>query len=185
VNVEAPVAGIADLVSAPGQRSHTRGFSLIELMVVLGVVAVILVIAAPGYSVLTFRTKIKSHANELVTGAYLARSEAIKRNVPMTMCISTDGTTCAGGGDWDAGWIIISPDNLVIKHRAAVDGNVKLFELSSIDTVTFGPSGVTSTAATFKICQQVPEQGIEERKVTIAATGRPRVETTLNGCPGS
>jgi type IV fimbrial biogenesis protein FimT len=179
------VADPVDMASAPWRRSHTHGFSLIELMVVVAVVAVLLVVAAPSYSVLTFRTKIKSHANELVTGAYLARSEAIKRNAQMTLCVSTNGTSCAGGGDWDAGWIVISPDNDVIKYRQVIDDRIKMFELSSIDTMTFGPSGVISTAATFKICQQIPEQGIEERRVTIAATGRPRVETTRNGCPGT
>ena len=173
------------LASVPAGRSGQPGFTLIETMVVLVIVAVLLVVAMPGYSVLTLRTKLKSYANELVASIYLSRSEAIKRNAPMTLCTSTDGATCAGGGDWDEGWIVMDPNDLVIRQRQPVVGDIKLFGLSSINSLTFEPSGAASTPATFKICQQASSPLIEERRVTVSATGRPQVETTKNGCPGS
>lgn len=178
-------SGASSLLGAAAGRSGKRGFSLIELMVVLIFVAVLLVVAMPSYNVLTLRTKLKSYTNELVASIYLARSEAIKRSAPMTLCISADGIACAGGGDWDAGWIVLDPNGVVIKHRQAFTGNIKLFELTSVERLNFQPSGVSTTPATFKICGQTPEPGIEERRVTVSGTGRPRVETTETGCPGT
>jgi type IV fimbrial biogenesis protein FimT len=158
-----------------------KGFTLIELMIVLVIVAVVLMIAAPSYSVLSLRTKLKSYANEVVASAYLARSEAIKRNAPMRFCISTDGSSCAGAGDWDQGWVVMDPNDTVIKYQQALSG-IKVFEVGGADTVTFQPSGITSTPVTLTICQQVPSEGIEEREVRITPTGRPTVKTTKAGC---
>lgn len=165
-------------------RVRSDGFTLIELMVVLVIIAVILVIAAPGYSVLTQRIKLKSYANEVVSSAYLARSEAIKRNAPMRLCTSTDGVSCTGGDDWERGWVVMDPNDTVIKRQQSLAGGIRLFDLSSvgIDTMTFQSSGVV-TPARFKLCQQTPSVGVEEKRITISATGRPRIETTTDGCP--
>lgn len=159
-----------------------RGFTLVELMIVLVIVAVILIIGVPSYNTLALRAKLKSYANEMVASAITARSEAIKRNAPVRLCISTNGADCAGGGDWDQGWVVIDPNDTVVKYQQALDG-IKVFELSSVHTVAFQPSGVSSTPVTLTVCQQEPEEGIEEREVRITSTGRPSVATTTDGCP--
>jgi type IV fimbrial biogenesis protein FimT len=149
------------------------GFTLIELMIVLVIVAALLVLALPSFSVVSLRTKLKSYANEVVASAYLARGEAIKRNAPMTLCVSSDGSTCAGSGDWDQGWVVMDPNSIVIKHYQAPSAGIKIF--ASEHTMTFQPSGITTTPTTMTICQQTPSEGIEERQVRIATTARPRV----------
>ena len=162
---------------------RARGFTLVELMIVLVIVAVILIIGVPSYNTLALRAKLKSYANEMVASAITARSEAIKRNAPVRLCIAnSDGDDCAGGGDWDQGWVVIDPNDTVVKYQQALDG-IKVFELSSVHTVAFQPSGVSSTPVTMTVCQQEPEEGIEEREVRITSTGRPSVATTTDGCP--
>jgi len=156
---------------------------LIELMTVLVIVAVLLIIAVPSYSVLSLRTKLKSYANELVASVYLARGEAIKRNAPMRMCISADGSTCVGGGDWEQGWIVMDQDDVVIRHQQALSSGIKIFELSSVDTMTFQPSGILNTPAIMTVCQDSPSEGIEEREVSFSTTGRHTMKTTQAGCP--
>ena len=164
---------------------RARGFTLVELMVVLVIVGVILVIAAPGFSTLTQRTRLKSYANEVVASIYLARSEAIKRNGQMTLCVSTDGANCTGGGDWEEGWIVVDPNDTVIKHQQSLAPGIILFELSSaaFTTMAFQPSGIVSTSAALKLCQQTSSAGVEEKIVTVSATGKPRIQTTTAGCP--
>jgi type IV fimbrial biogenesis protein FimT len=169
---------------------RTRGFTLVELMIVLVILAVLLVIAVPSYSILTLRTKLKSYTNELVASVYLARGEAIKRNAPMTMCMSADGSTCVGSGDWDQGWIVLdqrviadASDDVVIKYQQASAPGIKIIEQSGLDTITFQPSGILSAPATMTICQASPSVGIEEREVSFTTTGRHIVETTQDGCP--
>jgi type IV fimbrial biogenesis protein FimT len=80
----------------------------------------------------------------------------------------------------------MDPNDRVIKRQQTISSGIKVFGLSSLHTMTFQPTGVTMANATQKIltvCQQSPEEGIEERKVTISATGKPRVETTNAACP--
>ena len=159
------------------------GFTLVELMIVLVIVAVLLVLALPSFSTLTQRTKLKSYANEVVASVYLARSEAIKRNAVMTLCTSTDGTSCTGGDAWEQGWIVMDPNDTVIKRQQTLPSGIILFDLSSIDTMSFRSSGVASTRANLKICQQGASAGVEEKIVRVSITGRPRIETTTTGCP--
>ena len=171
------------LESAPCVAS--RGFTLVELMVVLVIVAVILMIAAPSFSTLIQRTKLKAYANEVVASVYLARSEAIKRNAVMTLCTSTDGASCTGGSNWEQGWVVMDPNETVIKYQQPLQSGVILFEpfISGFNTMAFQPSGVVSDPAVLKLCQQGAASGVEEKIVTVSMTGRPRIETKTDGCP--
>ena len=162
---------------------NARGFTLVEMMVVLIIVAVLLTVALPSFSVLTYRTKLKSYANEVVTSVYLARSEAIKRNADMTLCVAEEtDLTCKGGGSWEQGWVVIDPNDVVVRRYPALPSNLVL--LSSVNSLTFEPSGVGTTATSFTLCQQAEAPVVEEKVVTVTLTGRPRIDTTFDGCPG-
>ena len=173
------------LPARSGPYSESRGFTLVELMMVLVIVAVIAMIAAPSFTTLVQRTKLKAYANEVVASVYLARSEAIKRNAVMTLCTSTDGATCTGGGNWEQGWVVMDPNDTVIKYQQPLQSGVILFELGStgFNSMAFQPSGVASDSAALKLCQQGAASGVEEKIVTVSMTGRPRIETKTDGCP--
>lgn len=79
--------------------NRAQGFTLMELMVTLAVLAVILGLAVPSFATLVRRNRLVAAANELVAAAQLARIEAVRRNRPVTLCPSTDGVLC-GGNDW-------------------------------------------------------------------------------------
>lgn len=165
-----------------GSRLPVMGFTLVELMIVLVILGVILAIGLPGFSELTLSTKLKSYANEMVASVYLARSEAIKRNAPMRLCVSDDGINCTGG-DWEQGWIVIDSADTVIGQQQALSTGYKLTGTGGA-TMTFLPSGVASTASTMKVCRLTPEVGGQERVVQVSITGRPRVtRTETSTCP--
>lgn len=160
-------------------RGPRSGFTLIELMVVIAVAAILLAIAVPSFTAMGLNSKLRSTANNLVASAYLARSEAIKLNTPVTLCSSGNGTTC--GGDWREGWIITRGGE-VVQHQGAAPGGF-LVE-GSRASISFQPSGVGTDAASFTICRSRPSVGPVERVVSISSTGRPAVETTTIGsCP--
>ena len=70
-----------------------RGFSLIEMMITLAVVAIVILLGAPSFAAWIQNTQIRSGAESMLTGISLARVEALKRNatVRFQMMSSTDG----------------------------------------------------------------------------------------------
>jgi type IV fimbrial biogenesis protein FimT len=156
------------------------GFTIVELMVVVAVMAVLAVIAIPSFNSVALSSKLNAIANNFVASAQLARSEAIKRNMPVTLCASDDGAAC--GGTWTQGWIILAGDDVLQAHGAVSTG----FQLSGmVTTIQFQPSGVGATAATLTACRYAPEVGSQSRIITLSATGRPGVEKDLDAsaCP--
>ena len=166
-------------------RRYGRGFTLIEMMIVLVIVAVVLVLVPPGMAQLSLSTNLKSYSQEMMSSAILARSEAIKRNSPVRLCVSTDGASCAGAGNWEQGWIVVAADGTVIKSQQAITPGYRMTGLTATPggshTMVFKPSGAASTPSNIKICRQAPEVGNTERVVRIYATGRVRVLTTNTG----
>jgi len=161
--------------SVAHRRARQIGFTLVELMVTLAVLVILLTIAAPSFQNVTLGSRLSSYANSLVASAHLARSEAIKRNAVVTLCVSSDGTSC-GAGDWAQGWIVTAGGTVFQRQEALATG-FKI--IGSAGIVDFQPTGVgaTNTPATFKVCRATPSVGSQERVVTIEPSGRPRVET--------
>lgn len=178
---------------APLRAPRMRGFTLIELMVAVAVLAVLLGIAVPSFNDAALGSKLGSHANSLVASATLARSEAIKRNVSVTLCASADGADCATTGGWEQGWVVRcrTTDNitcnadganwLVIHRQQAAASGLKISEASAKRTLAFSPTGVGAEAATLTVCRSSPSAGSQERVVSISATGRAYVSKTTTG----
>jgi type IV fimbrial biogenesis protein FimT len=78
---------------------HIRGFTLIELMIGIGVAAVLLVIAVPSFQNLTLSNRLTTAANDIVGAIYTARMEAIKLNASTQLCsdLAANNTTSALG----------------------------------------------------------------------------------------
>jgi type IV fimbrial biogenesis protein FimT len=151
-----------------------RGFTLVEMMVVIAIAAILLGIAVPTFNDAVLSGKLRSYANDLVASLHQARSEAIKRNAPVTLCVSTGGTSCEAG-NWDQGWIMLS-GTTVIRRQAAIEGGFRIS--GSIGSVEFQPAGLASVAAIFTVCRATPTVGREERVVSLIASGRVTTDKT-------
>lgn len=88
-----------------------RGFTLVELMVVLAISAILLAIAVPSFKSITYSTRVTSEINGLLGDMQFARSEAIKQGKSVTACVSTDQTSCSTSTGWGSGWIIFTDEN--------------------------------------------------------------------------
>mgnify|MGYP001262203579 CR=1 FL=1 len=75
------------------------GFTLIELMVTLAIVAILLVLGAPVYTTWIQNMQIRTATESLVSAMKLARAEAIKRNVPVTFSLVT-GPSAGNSTEW-------------------------------------------------------------------------------------
>lgn len=110
-------------------RQNTRGFTLVELMVTTSIAVVMLAIAAPSLRDFVQRSQLSSAANELSLALMYARSEAIKRGWPVTVCKSANPTAsspaCDNTANWQTGWVVF------VNHNGATDAAT-----SAVDTGT-------------------------------------------------
>ena len=168
-------------------RQH--GFSLVELLVAMTILAILMAIAIPSYNSLILSTTASRYASSMAESALLARSEAIRRNAAVTVCVSSDGATCGSGG-WEQGWLVSCKTNdlvtcdtagastLVIQYQSAAKSGWKITEASGLARLDFDPSGTGATAASMTVCRATPTVGEQQRLVRIGATGRPTVVKT-------
>jgi type IV fimbrial biogenesis protein FimT len=166
-----------------GRRGAARGFTLVEMMIALLVAAILLVIGVPSFRDAALGSRLTNIANDLNASVQLARSEAIKANVPVTLCRSTDGAACADAADWEQGWIVLDNAGAVLQVQQAVPTGFKVTRTVGTGDMLFQPIGVGASQATFTVCRNDPV-GKQERMVEVSATGAVRVRTTETGtCP--
>jgi type IV fimbrial biogenesis protein FimT len=84
------------------------GFTLVELMITLAVGLILLATGIPGASTLIANNRMTATTNDLVTHLQYARSESIKRQMPVSVCSSGDGDICADSNEWGTGWIVFT-----------------------------------------------------------------------------
>jgi len=92
-------------------RYHLRvlraaGFTLVELMVTIAIAAILATLAIPAFNEAMLGSRLNSMTNSFIASAQLARSEAIKRNAPVTLCASSTGNGCSG--TWADGWVVLA-----------------------------------------------------------------------------
>lgn len=86
---------------------HIKGFTLMELLVVLAIMGIGLLMAVPSYQSMVTNNRLDGQAQELQAAFNYARSEAIRLNRPVVLCQSLNGTQCSSptGGKWQ-GWLV-------------------------------------------------------------------------------
>lgn len=98
---------------------RARGFTLIELLTVVTISAVLVAMAIPSFTWINARTNAANTGNSLLASFELARSEAIRRNVRVTVCRAENPTlaqpVCSSGAfngiagdDWGTGWVVFA-----------------------------------------------------------------------------
>lgn len=160
--------------------NRERGFTLVELMITLAVMAILLTVGIPSFQSIFQSNRLATQANEMIGSINLARSEAIKRGANVTItpnaggfqngwCIHT-GNACAGGA--------------VLRQFPAM--NQMTVTAGVINAIVFNGQGQKSSPAGTITLQLSPTgctSGMANysRTVSIANTGRTSV--TTGNCP--
>ena len=84
------------------------GFTLIELIVALCIVAILMGVGIPSFTSAVKNSRQSSTYQSLVGALFLARSEAVKRSDNISVCARQSSTVCGGVTDWNKGWIVFS-----------------------------------------------------------------------------
>jgi type IV fimbrial biogenesis protein FimT len=165
------------------QQQQQRGFSLIEMLTTISIVAILATVAIPNFDTMMKNTRRTQTVENFWHAIFLARSEAIKRNSVVALCKSSDGTQCDYKGNWSNGWIVF--ENRDNDSPAQVDSDEPILRvygattqvavLTSKNNFIFRPFAQTLVNGTVTFCD---ERGSKEaRAIIISHTGRPRQST--------
>lgn len=171
--------------------SRSQGFTIIELMITIGIAAILFAAAIPSFTPFVQNNRSAARINELHASLSHARSEAVKRNSNVTVCKSTDGAACGGHSDhWHHGWIAFVDNDLdgavddgdeILRVNGAVPGDSTL--MFSGTHVLYASSGIASAGinGTFTLCDT--RGNAYAKGLVIGPSGRPRlaIDSDSNG----
>lgn len=160
------------------------GFTLIELMITVSVIAVLLGIAVPSFQTMIINMSLASAANEVTAALQQARLEAIRRNRSVSVYLDTSRQWTVYV-DTDGDKVYTSADNVTNTSSVNYPNPIKqgtygdrVEALSSAVNVIYSGLG-TGSAAT--VCLKVSGH-TSSKKITLEASGRPMLESKETNC---
>ncbi len=194
-------------VARPIRRSPrtARGFSLMELLTAIAIVAIVSSIAVPGLLTMVRNSRLSAVSNDLLASLQNARTESVKRQTQTVVCWAADTTattpTCSYGAG--AAWIVFQDTNGNWQHDAnepllerhdALDATLSV-KTAGQSVIAFNATGFATPTALFNrmtnavFCDKrgVVALGASStaRAVVISATGRARVANSLSDVLGA
>lgn len=149
---------------------NTRGFTLIELMVVVAILAILLTVAVPNFGPFVQESRMDSIQNKLVASLSQARSEAIRQGVDVTLCQRNTTENMADydcGNDWANGWVTVIND-AVVRVEDAMPDSITLTGTA----VTFESSGQISGSSSLCFAVTDGDTDTDVRNIQISQFGR-------------
>lgn len=161
------------------------GFTLVELLVAIAVLAILLAIAAPNFAILMNKVRLNSVSSALITSLQQARSDAIRLNRRVLVCASNAARTdCSGATNWGTnGWLACYDEDAnsacdantaALPNPIRVENTVK----ATVATVTgpaapvrFNPTGSSGNLGSATVTITVTGASGATHTVDIAATG--------------
>ena len=150
-----------------------RGFSLIELLIVIAMISILLLLAVPTQNSFFDKSKAKMMSEQLRLSINFARNEAIVRNVPIILCKSRNQKECSG--EWQDGYIILAEKKIIFAFKNTIQNGI-LHWRSSLNHpyLTFMPSGISvQENGTFWYCLKNTEN--PAWAIVINKAGRVRI----------
>src|SRR6266567_7611663 len=155
------------------QRRQASGFTVVEMLTAVAIFGILATVAVPSFSSLIASQRASAMATDIYVALVESRSEAVKRNVNVTLAQSSGG--------WHAGWMIQAPDpnngsnTLTLESHSVATGT----GISGPDNVVYQSSGrVQGTSAPCFGITATQGSSSAQKWVTIDLSGRPLVKTS-------
>jgi type IV fimbrial biogenesis protein FimT len=140
-----------------------NGFTAVECMVVVAIVIILVTVAAPGLSGLIVSQQLKNASFDLTSTLADARSEALTRNVEVTISPKE--------ADWARGWMVTDQGGTVLRDQPAY-GRISV---GGPTRVTFGGDGRPASAIVpFALVSDSADESLH-RCIRLRLNGRPYV----------
>lgn len=146
-----------------------RGFSIMELMVVLAIVAILSMGVGPSFSNLLNRNEVQKVSSDLTITMLLARSEAVRRNQEVIVS--------SLGSGWHDGWRVVSGAETISTFDAAADG----IEISGPASVTFSANGRTESSLKDPFIFKNSNSKIPLQCIFLSTSGKSKTLIDRNG----
>lgn len=149
-------------------------------MATVAIAVVVAMIAVPGMSGLVRDNRAATQANGIISALALARSEAVTRGRPVTLCPS-DGAVCLNTRDWHLGWMVFADGGAIGSYQPATDQLIRRFDgLGTGSTLRGSHAFVRYDAAGFLadagaptfLLKQAECQGQQARSISVSPQGR-------------
>lgn len=161
------------------------GFTLGEALIAIAIIAAMITVAIPSFTKLLDHQRAAASIHAIAAQFAIARSTAITRRIPVSVCPSRGDGTCRNDWDWSEGWLMyLDPErkgqpmqtaDILRNERSPAAGSVSILSSSGRRAIRFQPNGRTSGSnITVKICRNGRLLG----KVVINNAGRVRSERT-------
>lgn len=180
---------------------NQKGFTLIELMMVIAIAAILLAVAVPEFTSLMRKNELRAEFSKIHSTLAFARSEAVARNEHVAICSSSNGLECNGSDDWVDGWIVfvdrdesgtlteagdceVAGCDARLKVQNGLDGTVSLKGATSI---AFSDKGDLASLAT-QVLRLCAGDALElndvdhSRTISVSVSGSIRVKKGASTC---
>ncbi|MGB1950269.1 MAG: GspH/FimT family pseudopilin [Marinobacter sp.] len=133
------------------KRNNQSGFTLIELMITIVILAIIVTIGIPSFRNIIVSNSVAFDRDEFFSLVTFARSEAIKRGTGVTICKSANGTTCTDSLSWNQGWLafhdvdgdgVKDSGDQPVRTLGALDAQVSMSHGGGANRITFDSRGL-------------------------------------------
>ena len=162
---------------------NSLGFSLLELLVALGIAAILLGVGAPALRDATLNARRTAALNGLLRAVHVARVESVRSGREVVLCARNERSGgCGGpGADWASGWLVFvnedgdrpatpDPDEPIL---AAAGPSVGASLRGNRGAFRFLPFNRRSSNGTLVYCDDRGAAGA--RAFILSFTGRPRL----------
>jgi type IV fimbrial biogenesis protein FimT len=155
------------------RRTHAGGFTLMELLVAVSVVAILVTLALPTLTSLVLTQKVKTGASDLQATLFFARSEALKRAVNVDVV--------PAGDDWKGGWTVQLPNGTVLRSQLPLSAQLSSMAVDAGTRITYQPDGRVSAAPPPIVVRVAANPKVSARCVVTDLSGRPSVVNDTDG----
>ncbi len=173
------------------------GFTLIELMFVIAVVGVLAAAALPAFNDMVRNNQVATASNDFLASLHIARSEAITRNMPVSVCRANAALTAceSTGGSWRNGTLafadtdgdgVLDTGEEILITGEQMGGRLEMYSTEFGRVITFRSNGrvnlpTGTDVGQWRLCE--PGSAGVISGILVNRTGRPRTGTVTGSCP--